>query len=263
MSNKIIIAIQLCSFENYNIIINSLLQYDTPNNLFLISVLNSLEKPKHIFTNQIITTHKNIGMDIGPFLLQLMYIFDNNLHHEYTHIYKIHSKSNKKWLKELLVNQPITDHITCNNKWSMPLDHYNRSTIIELCSLLQIPNIYYDDLHDIVYDINNIDIDFYESYYNISVNKTYQFLALEYILLHAKMNNHALNQSQIKIQNRKNIMFVAGTIFISSMEHMCNLFLNKDLHSIYCMLESGYVKNDRPTYVHALERIISGHYNGL
>lgn len=262
MTKKIIIAIQLGSLNNYNLLIQSLLEYDNSINLFLISVDKSIKQQMYQFTNQIVTYHDNVGMDIGPFILQLKYIFEHNLHNVYTHIYKIHSKSNEKWLRELLVSGPLTEPITCQNKWLKPIDHYNKKTILYLCSILNIPNIFYDDLYKVSYNKDLVDIDFYESYYDISVNKTYPNLALEHILMHAQINGNAINESQIKVKRRKNVKFVAGSIFISTMSFMCNLFLNKDLDLIYFLLEPEYSTNDKPTYVHALERIISSHING-
>lgn len=77
-----------------------------------------------------------------------------------------------------------------------------------------------------------------------------------------------LNDEHIKIicdkykmkYNKKDIKFVAGTMFIIRYDILYNFFMNYEIKIIeeYNLLENGYTVNDTSTYVHAWERIISG-----
>lgn len=260
MAQKLIVAMQIGSIKNYNNIITKLSELNNNSNLFIISILTDIsDQIFPIFEHQIISYHKNSGMDIGPFLLQLKELYKLDLS-QYTHIYKVHTKSNEKWLNELMNIDLLTNKtLICSPKWLKPLDSFNRETIIDICHKFQIPNIYYDDHYEFVYDRNDIDIDFYSRYYNINIsNKCPKDYNLNFILEHAKFNKYVLNESQIKNKKRKNVMFVAGTIFVIDIQLILKFFKDIDIETLYNMLEHEYTANDHPTYVHALERILSG-----
>ena len=74
------------------------------------------------------------------------------------------------------------------------------------------------------------------------------------------LSNHAINDKQILFKRRHNVKFVAGTIFIINSKLILNFFKNIDIDLLYSKLECNYVVNTQSTYVHALERIISGFF---
>jgi hypothetical protein len=260
MDKKLIIAMQIGSVKTFHDLIKKVSHLDNGENFFFISILSDIRNQIcPVFQNQKIIYHDNIGMDIGPFLLQLNFLLQNDIS-DCSYIYKIHTKSNEKWLDELLDIDLSTDaQLICSKKWLKPLDAYNRETILDLCESFEIPNIYYDDHFDFEYNIDDIDIDFYSNYYDVKIStQCPDEFNRNYILEHAIFNKYVLNESQIKCKNRKNVKFVAGTIFAMQTSKLFDLFKNIDIIKLYNMLEHGYSINDHPTYVHALERILTG-----
>lgn len=264
---KILFLIQLSNEQFYERVIEKILHYNTPNNFYCISVLKSiaLDIKKYDLINSHIMYHDNIGMDIGPFLLQLKWLLSHDI--SYTHVYKIHTKTNEKWFNEL-VNIQITDNdIEINERWKCVLDIKNKYHINEICKNFNIPNIYYDELIDISYNINDIDKNFYSEYYNVKLRNNNEInnmigydIDKSYILQHAILYEHALNETQIKIKRRRNIVFCGGSIFIIKYELIRNFALTIDIEKLYSLLEKDYTVNNVSTYVHALERIISSFF---
>jgi hypothetical protein len=211
-------------------------------------------------------------MDIGPYLKQLQYVFCNYKLDSFNKIYKIHTKTNTIWRDELL--DSLLDH--CNlvqthkvlNKWKIPLDKLNVFHINEICNKFNINNIFYDELSCVNYDSlneNDIDIDFYSNYYNIKLNNCNHLSNIfgydinrNYLFYHCKNNLNIPNQSYIITKRRiPNISFIAGTIFKLEYKHVWNFFSKINLDELYDLLEEGYLTNEKSTYVHAMERIIS------
>ena len=257
-----IIALQIGNIDNISKIINQVKKYDCSGNLFLVSVLEDISLNVQISFNSetIITYHENRGMDIGPFLLQCKWIIDNVHNYDtYDYIYKIHTKSNDRWFQELNTFDCCSDNIKCSEFWLKSIDHVNKETTIDICNQFAIENIYYDDLKYIDYDEEQIDVLFYENYYNVYTTYNDQ-INKQFLQAHAKLNKHALCESDIICKNRHQCKFVAGTIFQINTNLLLSFLKNIDLIKLYSILEVGYVVNEIPTYVHALERIISGFF---
>jgi hypothetical protein len=73
------------------------------------------------------------------------------------------------------------------------------------------------------------------------------------------MNKGIPNPSCILERRRvPNIKFYAGSIFRIKFKKTYDLFAGVDLLNLYDHLELGYSTNESSTYVHAMERIISG-----
>ena len=78
-----------------------------------------------------------------------------------------------------------------------------------------------------------------------------------YVYNHAKQNNYITHDKYISNKRRKNIKFVAGSIFLINYSMVYKQFLSIDIDSLYNKLETEYIQNIESTYTHALERIIS------
>lgn len=263
MVQKLIIAMQIGSKQVFDILQTKLVKFDNSNNLFLVSVMEDIsDQVFPCFINQHVTFHPNIGMDIGPFLLQIKMLQHMDTS-EFTHIYKIHTKTSEKWRNELLNidfnDDNCNDDLICSSSWLRDIDVYNYKTILQLCEKFNIPNIYYDIRHSFAYDLSKIDLEFYSSYYNLKLSSILDDETnKKHVLNHAIHNKHVLNESQIKHKYRRNVKFVAGTIFAIKTNILLKFFENIDIDEMYNMLEPNYSTNKNPTIVHALERILTG-----
>ncbi len=259
-----------CSILDY--IKNYLKNY---NLFFIFSVLNTIPQDqinqltdllkKHSIDYKLFF-HPNKGMDIGPYLLQLSYVFSDCHDESYDEIFKIHTKTNSQWRNEML-DELFSPSI--NPKWLLPLDNLNIEHINLICDQFNIPNIYYDEVKSIDYTtINKFDIstNFYCEYYKIKLNDCsnlnkllgYDY-NLEHLYSHLILNKGIPNSSYILKRRRiNNIKFYAGSIFRIKFKKIYDLFSNVNLVELYNNLETGYSTNEESTYVHAMERIISG-----
>lgn len=264
---KILFLIQISNELFVDRVLDKILKYNTNENFYCISILKSIniDIDKYNLINCHLLHHDNIGMDIGPFLLQLKWLLTHNV--TYTHVYKIHTKTNKKWFDEL-TNIEITDNdIEINDRWKCSLDIKNKFHINKICNDFKIPNIYYDVTMDISYNTNDIDKTFYSTYYNVVLRNNVAINLMmnrdfdkQYILQHAMLNKHVLNKSQIIVQQRRNIIFCGGSIFIIKFNLLYNFAKTIDIDKLYLLLETNYTENNVSTYVHALERIISSFF---
>lgn len=272
--NKILLLIQIANLTNLNKIFNIILQYNTKYNFICISILNTLEIDisQYNIKNLHIMYHDNKGMDIGPYLLQIKWMLSNFNDNYFDYIFKIHSKSNQKWFDELVepiivTEQQLTNNIYSSNKWLLNLDNLNKKHINEICETFNFNNIYYDE-HDISTNIGtDIDVHFYSKYYDIpiidctTINSVMNTdITKEYISYHAKVNDYVTHEKYIIKKRRKNIKFVAGTIFLIKYNLVYKHFLSTNIDELYNKLETGCIKNDVSTYTHALERILSTFY---
>jgi len=262
---KFLILIQIGNIDYIDRIFKKVIKYNVISNLYHLSfdeqyrnIIHTIPIP---FFNYHILFHKNKGMDIGPFILQMKWCIENYDINSFDKIYKIHTKTDKNWFDSLTDIDVSMTALNASKQWLRPIDVYNKETILYLCDTFNIPNIYYDDLKQITYNLKDLDINFYSTYYNLPLSTGNEKLNKEYLLLHAINNKHALNEDQIIIKHRKpNVCFVAGTIFIMDYNLLYTFFNSIDIMKLYCLLEEGYVINDRPTIVHALERIISSFF---
>ena len=88
--------------------------------------------------------HINKGMDIGPYLKQLQYVFCNYKIDSFNKIYKIHTKTNIIWRNELL-DSLLNESQDVSNKWKLPLDKLNVFHINKICTRFNIDNIFYEE----------------------------------------------------------------------------------------------------------------------
>jgi hypothetical protein len=154
-------------------------------------------------------------------------------------------------------------------KWRLPLDNLNVHHINLICEEFSLPNIYYDSVKPIDYSTltkSDISINFYCDYYEIKLtdcSELNKLLGYDYNLSHLYshliMNKGIPNPSCILERRRvPNIKFYAGSIFRIKFKKTYDLFAGVDLLNLYDHLELGYSTNESSTYVHAMERIISG-----
>ena len=262
------------AYEILNYIQHFIINY---NVFFIFSLLDSFKLELQNFIHNLnkfnitkyhIMFHINKGMDIGPYLKQLQYVFYNYKIESFNQIYKIHTKTNIIWRNELL-DSLLNQSQDVSNKWKLSLDKLNVFHINEICTRFNINNIFYDELSTVNYDSlneNDIDIDFYINYYNIKLNNCDHLSNLfgydinrNYLFYHCKNNLNIPNQSYIITKRHNlNIKFIAGTIFVVDYKYVWNFFSKINLDELYDLLEEGYSTNEKSTYVHAMERIISG-----
>lgn len=274
---KILVLFQIGSNEIACSILDYISKYLLSYNLFFIcSILDTLESEVSTLITRLdyyqinykIFFHPNKGMDIGPYLLQLNYIFNNYQPDSFDQIFKIHTKTDPKWRNEML------DILFCcsksnSNKWLLPLDNLNIKHINLICEKFNLPNIYYDELKQVDYSTitpTDISKNFYCEYYGIKLMDCteldkilgYDF-NLTYLYDHLITNQSIPNPSYI-IKSRRvpNVKFLAGSIFRINYQSVWEFFIDKDINGIYESLEIGYNTNEHSTYTHAMERIISG-----
>jgi len=209
--------------------------------------------------------HKNKGMDIGPYLKQLVYVFSTYSIESFDRIFKIHTKTNSKWRNELLDSLNLLDN---NDKWKLYLDKLNEFHINDICNKFNIPNIFYDELSQVDYRLlhpNDIDISFYCDYYKIKLSNCDNLSNIigydinrNYLYSHLIKNKNIPNESYIIKKTRNpEIYFIAGTIFNASYKSVWIYFSKINLDELYELLEPDYITNEKSTYVHAMERILS------
>jgi len=117
------------------------------NLFFIFSILDSFKLNEKDIINNLLKFnvknyhfmyHINKGMDIGPYLKQLEYVFSNYTIDSFDTIFKIHTKTDKKWREELIDCLNNTKY----NKWKIPLDKLNVFHINEICNKFNINNIF-------------------------------------------------------------------------------------------------------------------------
>ena len=144
---KNLVLFQIGCIETACNIMNYTSEYFLTNTFFLCSVLDSLKAEiitlENIFHKLNIPYqlffHPNKGMDIGPYLLQLNYIFKNYQPNSFEQIYKIHTKTNIKWRNEMI--DQLFDISSSENKWLIPIDSLNTNHINLMCEKFNIPNM--------------------------------------------------------------------------------------------------------------------------
>lgn len=245
--------------------------FSSYNLFFLCSVLDTLKPEVSILINRLefyqikhkLFFHPNKGMDIGPYLLQLEYIFNNYQSDSFDQIFKIHTKTNIKWRNEMLDNL-----FTHSTKWLLPLDKLNVKHINLICDKFNVPNIYYDELKLVDYSTlvpTDISENFYTMYYGIELkpcdelNKMLGYnYNLTYLYNHLISNKTIPDPSYILVKrNVRGVKFLAGSIFKLDYKLVWEYFINVNIRGIYENLETGYITNEISTYTHAMERIIS------
>ena len=189
---------------------------------------------------------------------------------------KIHTKTDDKWRNELLsdilnidLNLIKKDKIIGCKKWTLLLDNLNIQHINIICNYFNLKNIFYDKIKPIIYNhelFNEINTIFYSNYFNIKLSDCSALSNLlgyninkRYIYEHMIKNGTFPSEDYIIESTRyKDIKFIGGTIFLIDYKIVWKYFSNINILELYNLLEIGYTINDKSTYVHALERIISG-----
>jgi hypothetical protein len=273
---KILILFQVGNIDIACSILNYIHKYIPFYNIFLLcSILDNIKFRSGELTNLFekynikytLFFHPNKGMDIGPYLLQLNYIFSNYSIDSFEQIFKIHTKTDSIWRNEML-DQIFQPNILTQPKWLLPIDKFNVKHINLICDKFNIPNIYYDDLESVDYSklcISDISENFYCKYYGIKLiecNDLNKILGYNFnsthLLSHAIQNQNIPNPSYIITARRQsNVKFWAGSIFTTSYKETWTLFYKINIMELYNLLETGYTTNENSTYVHAMERIIS------
>jgi len=254
---------------------NIVSQYNVSTNLIVFSLLEKIEInfSHYNLHNYHVMHHQNRGMDIGPYLLQIKWLLNNHSITSFDNVFKLHTKTDQKWFDELvlpldeLVSQSMTEKIYMSDKWALKLDNLNIYHINLICDKYNFNNIYYDIIDDYEPNIDNVDEKFYSTYYDIPIHNCDVIneimnlnLTKKYILDHSYYNSYSINEIYISLKRRKNIVYSAGSIFIIQYKLLYEQFSCINIDQLYNDLEIGNIKNDKSTFTHALERIISSFF---
>lgn len=204
---------------------------------------------------------ENKGMDIGPFLLTIKFLYDNNsLYNENTIFFKIHTKKNDVWR-----NSMINDIINFNSEEfinDVPIlyasDKYiykNKNVIKKDIINRNFPNYNMNEHFDIYYDNCNglFFSDIFYKYYENDLKECDKFQLCDHWNKHGKYEKfRKSNVNFIDIFAKKKNYFVAGTIFIFNMKWLYTMkYFN--LNYEYSLLERGYTRHIDYTNVHSFE----------
>ena len=233
----------------------------------------------------------NKGMDIGPFLHTIKYILNNYIKDDIIKMtfIKIHTKSIESWRNSMLnvllnTNFNITNWLNYSmlipQSYKYKLDDLNTSTITHILNLC---NIFFKYNHTnqtgiisfnkiVVINNNEFDYQFYSKYNNIklfydNINDNIKFLDYHWnnIGKHKKLPYNRfmleLNDSTTYCSEEqckfKNYYFSAGTMFWIKGDILYEFFSNINIDQHISLMEPKYTVNDKPTIVHAWERILS------
>jgi hypothetical protein len=188
---------------------------------FLPSAKNAKREPFGC-RNAIITTAANRGMDLGGFMVQMDFLLRNDI--SVDTIIKIHTKSDRKWRRNLLISLLGNTKTIENNVEA--LASLTGAETGEQDYVVVIPEKH---LHDATADNYNAGIlDFYKMQYGWATPD----------------------------------FFSAGTMFMVPW-NILNYFWRKisfqSPRDVYYLFKSHYVTNKRESYAHAWERILSGY----
>jgi hypothetical protein len=273
--NRTVLLIQIGDLTNIDKIMNIVSQYNVSTNLIVFSLLEKIEInfSHYNLHNYHVMHHQNRGMDIGPYLLQIKWLLNNHSITSFDNVFKLHTKTDQKWFDELvlpldeLVSQSMTEKIYMSDKWALKLDNLNIHHINLICDKYNFNNIYYDIIDDYEPHIDNVDEKFYSTYYDIPIHNCDVIneimnlnLTKKYILDHSYYNSYSINEKYISLKRRKNIVYSAGSIFIIQYKLLYEQFSCINIDQLYNDLEIGNIKNDKSTFTHALERIISSFF---
>jgi hypothetical protein len=221
----------------------------------------------------------NKGSDIGSFIAIIKYLIINNINYDI--LFKIHTKTNDKWRNELMIimkkikliiKEFKKNHdlgIICSDKWLLKLDNLNQTFVEDFIQKYHI-NL------KLKHSLNN-----HKSIYKFSPelihcnNSIFNKLVFDYGFFSVYNNNHhnvayklikTFNKSKIitNIDNIKefadDIYFVAGTIFVMNFKMIKEFAIkyNIDISHEFKNMENGYIINDKDTWTHSWERILSG-----
>lgn len=282
---KAIILFQIGNIEIALNIFNQIsLIYNNFNSItFFISILEGLNidiimnyiktikitHPNMIF---IIQVHKNKGMDIGPFILQMRYLVKNNLR-DYDILIKLHTKTNNIWRNELL--NPLINNMNLimtklskntnigligSKKWYLPQDRLNKNVVIKILEVLKLENKYFDIVNNEIllnYTKSEIlDPVFYTNYNKLSLNSL--DLATKHYRSIGKYDKTIIPHPNCIVKyHTVDTYFIGGTIFCAKYDIFYDFFNENKIDSlIYPLLEQGYLINTKPSIVHALERFL-------
>lgn len=221
----------------------------------------------------------NKGTDIGPFLLSIQYLLENNfLYNKETKFLKIHTKSKKIW-RNLLIKDILNINNTKFN-YDIPCIYASSTYIYD-----QNKPVNYYSMKNLFLNNESLDenkfLDYFDHYYDefiddkINDNNKFQDLIFnpkfyreyevdlngvnEYSLLNEHWNNFGKNEfhrksnvNYVRKWANKKSYFVAGTIFSFNLSWL-NLFKKYNINYEYSILEEGYINNINETKLHSWE----------
>jgi len=182
----------------------------------------TFDKLKDLFPESKVFKYENKGMDIGPFLLIIKYLIQNNANYKY--YIKLHTKTIKKWRDGLIY--PLYDKLNYFLNDKLP------STTIELYGSKNMTL-------NRQFEMNYIPV------LNI-IDRNYKKYESKFLKYCSSTSNNYDNCEPTP-------SFVGGTIFVFNDKYF-DIF--KEIKSIdyeYSILEPGYIINDQPRNTHAWE----------
>ena len=189
---------------------------------FSCNNIETLENLEKLFPESKVFKFENKGMDIGPFLLIIEYLIQNNA--DYKYYIKLHTKSIKHWRDELIL--PLY------NKLNYVLNDNTPPKTVQLYGSEK-------RLLNEQFEMN------YTPVLNI-IGRNYKKYESKFLKYCSKIRD---NNDDCEL----NPSFIAGTIFMFNNKYF-DLFKEiKDIKYEYSILEPGYIINDKPRNTHAWE----------
>jgi len=180
------------------------------------------------FPDEKVFLYENRGMDIGPFLLTIKYLSENELSYDF--YIKIHTKTNPRWRNQMLI--PIYKNLPYF------LTNKPTNTMMYGCKEWVINNNFTMNYYYILDIIKRNYPEHTEKFLNYCTGKTKQCKTIPY--------------------------FVAGTIFVFNDKYFDLLKEIKNFNHEFMILETGYIVNDprNPRKTHSWEYLF-GYLNYL
>jgi len=248
--------------------------------ILIITTNNKKEILKHIneSNNVYIHEYKNKGMDIGPFIKTINFIYNNlfNLNNNF-YVIKIHTKKDQEWRNFLIshllnininIDELFNDNILyCPHKYIYELDNINKDkTIFLLNNYLNYNAYVYDVIDEDNYTKYEFDPIFYIKYNKLNVNyDENNNMDKMFINFHFSkkgvLKKLPYNEKMILKKKELNCSFPAGTMFGINFNYLITYFNIEINDKIYELLEEDHITNVTSTYTHSLERIFGILFN--
>jgi hypothetical protein len=225
--NKLALILHVGNIDIFEIILSDYPNFFNNKQIDLYFTCNNQENYDILqkkFPESKVFKFENKGMDIGPFLLVIKYLIENNA--EYNYYIKIHTKTDTSW-RNLMI-KPIYNQ----------LDYFLNVNPKKDIELFGCKEFYFNGNFDINY------------------SPVLEIIKRNYSEYTDKYLSYCSNKNKFNLNCDKSLpYFIAGTIFVFNNKYFDLLKQIKDFNLEYNILETGYIINnkDNPRKTHAWE----------